>query len=182
VKGWYSPGPEAAAQDWDRQEQFGNDNRENPQAITWTASEFIAHEKSVSWYGALAGVALVIAALMFLITHDWVSVAVVVVAAVMLGVYGARKPRQLQYQIDNRGISIGHKRYGYDEFRSFAVLPEGAFSSITFMPLRRFAPPVTIYYAPEDEDRIATLLAGQLPYDELHRQDVIDRLMHLIRF
>lgn len=156
-------------------------DRPAAQNITWTASEFIAHQKSPGWYMALAGTALAIAALIFLITHDRVSVAVVVVAAVMLGIYGARKPRQLQYQIDNSGISIGQKHHGYDEFRSFAIMSEGAFSSIVFMPLKRFAPPTTIYYAPDDEESIVNVLADCLPFEE-HNPDAIDRLMSRIRF
>ncbi len=61
------------------------------------------------------------------------------------------------------------------------MVPEGAFSSVVFMPLKRFAPPRTIYYAPEDEDRIVGLLVNRLPLEE-HRADAVDGLMRRIRF
>jgi hypothetical protein len=149
--------------------------------VTWTASEFIAHEKSSSWYAALAGGALAAAILAYLVTKDMVTSAVIIVAGVMLGVYGSHQPRQLQYQLDLHGITIGNKHYGYEEFRSFSVIPEGAFSSIVFMPMKRFAPPTTIYYAPEDEDRIITLLSNYLPFEQ-QRRDAVDSLMRRIRF
>ena len=124
---------------------------------------------------------LLLAALIFLSTRDVVSVAVVVVAGLLLGIYGAHQPRQLEYRLDKQGVGIGQKQYGYDEFRSFSVVPEGAFASIVFMPLKRFALPTTVYYAPDDEDKILAVLSDQLPLEE-YRHDAIDRLMRRIRF
>ena len=109
------------------------------------------------------------------------SAAVIIGAAFLLGIYGGHKPRELQYGLDARGLTVGEKRHGYDEFRSFSVLPEGAFSSIVFMPLKRFALTTTIYYAPEDEDRIVAMLSDYLPLED-RDHDAIDRLMHRIHF
>jgi hypothetical protein len=149
--------------------------------ITWTASEYIAHEKTAGWYMVLAGAAAVLAALIYLFTRDVISPAVVIVSALLLGVYGARKPRELQYGLGPDIITIGDKQFHYGEFRSFSIIDDGAFSSIVFMPLKRFAPLLTIYYAPEDEDRIVAMLADRLPMDE-HKLDAVDRLMRRIRF
>lgn len=152
-----------------------------PSEISWTASEYVHHDKTASWYLGLAIGAVLVAALVYLISHDWVSVGVVIVAALVLGSYGARQPRQLDFQLDNQGIGIGPKRYFYGEFKSFSVIPEGAFSSITFMPLKRFSPPISIYYAPEDEEKILTLLSQYLPFEQ-PRRDAVDSLMRRIRF
>jgi len=151
------------------------------QSVAWTASEFVAHDKSAGWYALLAMAGLLLAALIFVLTRDVVSVAVVITAGLLLGVYGAHKPRQLEYRIDGRGVGIGQKYYGYHEFKSFSVVPEGAFASIVFMPLKRFAVPTTIYYAPDDEEKILAVLSNQLPFEE-HRRDAVDGLMRRIRF
>jgi hypothetical protein len=148
--------------------------------ITWTASEFVAHDKSAGWYLSLALVAALASAVVYLISRDIISVGVVLAAGALLGVYGSHKPRQLEYRLSEQGIAIGEKTYSYDEFRSFAVVPEGAFSSITFMPLKRFSPPISIFYAPEDEDRIIALLSDRLPFEE--HSDAVDNLMRKIRF
>lgn len=150
-------------------------------AVEWTASEFIAHEKSTTWYIQLAIAAALLAVALFLLTGDVITGAVVLVGAAFLGFYGARQPRQLQYRLDGQGITIGQKHFGYSEFRSFSVIPEGAFSSIMLMPLKRFAPTLSIYYAPEQEEEIAALLSQQLPYHE-RQADAVDRLMRRIRF
>lgn len=150
-------------------------------SITWTASEFIAHHKSPGWYLVLAAGALVLAAIIWLLTRDYISAAVVIVAAIFFGAYGARQPRQLQYRLSDTGLGIGEKHFTYQQFRSFSIVPEGAFSSIVFMPLKRFAPLTTIYYDPADEPKIIALLSERLPHEE-RRQDLIDRLMWRIRF
>lgn len=155
-----------------------NDGVDN---VNWTASEFVAHDKSAGWYCILAVAMAAAAALIFLITKDIISVAVVVVAGTVLGIYASHKPRQLEYQIDNQGIGIGQKRYDYREFKSFSVMPEGAFASIIFMPLKRFSPPLAIYYAPDDEDKIMGFLLDRLPFEE-HKPDAADRLVRRIRF
>lgn len=153
------------------------------EVISWTASEYIAHEKSASWYGGLVLGATALSALLYLITRDWVSVGVVAFGTLMLAVYGAHKPRQLAYQIDPSGISVGKRHFDFDQFRTFSVVPEdeGNFASIMLMPLRRFAPPLSIYYAPKDEERILTVLSDRLPFEN-KGLDMTDRLMRKIRF
>jgi hypothetical protein len=154
---------------------------DNNGIISWVASEFVVHEKSAGWYGALTGSALLGALIVFAITRDFVSSGVIVVCAIFFGIYANRKPRQLQYQLGDRGFSVGQKHFSYDEFRSFSVVDDGAFSSIVFAPLKRFALLITIYFAPEDEDDIIAVLSDRLPYEE-HTPDSVERLMRRIRF
>lgn len=151
------------------------------EAVTWTASEYIAHEKSAGWYVQLAAVALLISAAVYWLTHDSISAGVVIIGALFLAIYGGRQPRQLTYRLDAGGLIIGSKRFAFTEFRSFAVADEGAFSSIVLMPLKRFAPLTTIYYAPQDEDKILAVLEAHLPLEE-HKPDPVDKLMRRIRF
>lgn len=155
------------------------DAASNP--ISWTASEFIAHDKTAGWYGTLAGVAVLLAAIIFLLTRDPISASVVIVGAVLFGVYAGRQPRQLPYTLSDHGLHVGSRFYPLQQFRSFSVVPEGAFSSIVFMPLKRFAPLTTIYYPPESEEQIVDILSTELPFVE-HRHDAIERLMRHIRF
>jgi hypothetical protein len=154
---------------------------QDDQSVSWTASEFVAHDKSAGWYIVLIMGALLLAVGVFFLTRDFVSVGVVIIAALLLAVYGSHKPRQLEYVVDRRGLGIGQKYHGYEEFRSFSVASEGAFSSLVFMPLKRFALPLTVYYDPADEDRILDILSVRLPLEE-HRLDAVDSLMKRIRF
>jgi hypothetical protein len=151
------------------------------QSVSWTASEFIAHEKSAGWYLKLALIALALTIIIVGVTRDIISGAVIIFAAIFLAIYGARKPRQLEYTINRHGVTIDGKRHNYEEYKSFSIVAEGAFSSLVFMPLRRFAVVTTIYYDPADESNILTLLSAQLPHEE-PRRDMVDNLMRHIRF
>lgn len=121
------------------------------------------------------------AGLIFLLSKDIISTIVILVCAFAFGFYASRQPRQLQYVANENGVAVGERFHPYENFRSFTIAPDGAFSSIIFMPLKRFATTTTIYYAPKDEDQIVDLLADRLPYEE-HTPDAVDRLMRHIRF
>jgi hypothetical protein len=149
--------------------------------IIWSASEFVAHSKGLSWYSLLALVALVLSVLIYLLTQDVVSVGIVIFVALLLGISAVRKPRILNYQVNSGGLTIGQKFYSYHEFKSFAVMQEEAFSSVMFLPLKRFMPPISIYYDPKDEDQIIEVLSHHLPMEN-RAHDVIDSLVRRIRF
>lgn len=149
--------------------------------VLWTASEYVEHEKSQNWYFSLAGIALVVTILVYVITREILSTAVVVVAAVLFGVTSGRRARNMQYGVNNHGIGIGRRFYTYDNFRSFSFVDEGPVRSIVLMPLKRFMPPLTLYYDPADEERIGDVLADHLPFAE-HQHELTDRLMRKIRF
>lgn len=151
------------------------------ESVTWTASEFVAHNKGMGWYGVLALAAGALAAVAYLLTKDVVSSAIIIIVGILFGVSATRKPRILNYKVDSSGLTIGQKFYPYAEFKSFSVMEEGAFSSIMFLPLKRFMPPINIYYDPADEDKITLVLSQHLPVE--HRtHDVVDRFLGRIRF
>jgi hypothetical protein len=154
---------------------------DSPDTVTWTASEYIAHHKTPGWYMLLLFVAAAVAALVWWLTRDFVSAGVVIVGAVVLAIYGARKPRQQEYTMNSQGFSVGQRFHSFNEFRSFSVVPEGAFSSIMFMPLKRFSPYASIYYDPADEEKIISFISAHLPY-EPRTGDAIDHLVRRIRF
>lgn len=149
--------------------------------ITWSASEYITHSKTLAWYLQLSGVAIVAAGLFYWITRDFVVVGTIFVVAILFGVVAGRKPRVRNYGIDTQGITIGEKKYPYGMFKSFSVIQEGPIRSIFLMPVKRFNPPMSLYYPPEGENEIVEVVGSHLA-QEAREQDAIDRFMHKIRF
>lgn len=149
--------------------------------VSWTASEFIAHDKTLRWYGMLAAATVVVAAAIFFLTHDKISTGAIVFVAIVFGIAAGNRPRVLAYSLGHRDITIGQKSYPYSSFKSYAVVDEGAFSSIMLLPMQRFMPPISIYYDPQDEQRILGVLSERLPLEKRSR-DMVERLMSRIRF
>jgi hypothetical protein len=150
-------------------------------SISWSASEFIAHEKSFGWFALLFLATVSLAASVLLLTRDKISTVVIVLVGIVFGILAARKPKTIAYKVDNSGLNVGEHHYVYGQFRSFAIVDEDAFSSVVFMPMRRFMPLITVYYDPKDEDKIVSILSQWLPL-ETHRLDFIDNFMRRIRF
>jgi len=150
--------------------------------VSWSASEFVSHEKAASWYLFLGIIAVVVAGAIFLITREVFSTIVVIVLAAALAVFGNLKPRTLEYVIDESGIQIGDKFLAYSDLRSFAVVEDDAsMPSIQLLPQRRFMVPITVYFAPPDEDIIVSTLGNFLPFEHKKR-DAVERWSSRIRF
>ncbi len=150
-------------------------------SIVWTASEFIRHEKNFKWYLWLGLGTAIVSALVWFLTKDVLSTLTMIVAGMVLGIVANKKPRTMEYKIDKEGLQINGKNYSFDQFRSFAIVHEGAFSSLVFIPLRRFALLTTAYYDPVDESKIIDLLSSVIPIEEKKR-DWLEALMWKIRY
>ena len=91
------------------------------------------------------------------------------------------KPRQLAYKIDNSGINIGSKLYPFEQFKSFSLAREDAIEYVNLMPLKRFMPDVSIYFPPEETEKIVTILSDHLPHHDTGERQ-IDKLAKKLRF
>jgi hypothetical protein len=149
--------------------------------VEWTASEFIAYQKNALWYLGLAGVTLVIDALIYWVTREIVPLIAITAMSIIMGVAAAGKPRLVTYRLERGGLLAGKRFYPYGNFKSFAIIDEGAFASILLLPAKRFALPVNVYFSPEDEEAITNALAKHLPLQPGSLTDM-DRLMRYLRF
>jgi hypothetical protein len=150
-------------------------------AHQWSASEYVSVDKSMMWYVVLGFGAVVVGALLYLVTKDVVGVFVVGIFAVALGIFAGRPARILNYSLDETGLTVEQKRYPYATFKSFAVIEEGAMDCIWLISLKRFSPPVAMYFDPNDEQVIVDILSQYLPLEE-RKRDGIDNFMTRIGF
>lgn len=162
----------------DADKQIKDDSFED---ISWSASEFISHDKNFVWYGVLSLVTVITAAIVYLLTHDKISTVVIILAGAIFGVYGARKPRTLNYKLDNVGLTIQTKLFNYDSLKSFMVVENSPIPNIILLPLKRFMPSMSIYLDPSIEEKVIKILSDRLPQD-FHEQDFVERFMIRIRF
>lgn len=149
--------------------------------IEWQASEFVDHEKNNNWF-VLLGVATVVACgVIYLLSRSIFSVVVILFAAAAFGVTANQKPRTMRYALLSNEVQIGDRRYKYDDFRSFSLMREGALWSVVLQPTKRFMPLITIYFDPNDGEKIFDILASQMTHEE-RKLDAVDQLMRRIRF
>jgi hypothetical protein len=151
-------------------------------AVSWTSSEYVAHDKNAGWYALVALGTAVLATVVYFVTEgDIISTVVMGIVGLTFAVFGARKPQVLAYAIDGAGIQIGNKHYAFGAYRTFSVIEEDSIRSILLMPIQRFNLPLAIYYGPSDEEKIIQTLATYLPHED-RKISPIDNLMRKIRF
>lgn len=151
------------------------------ESVKWTASEYIASQKSSQWYVLFGIGAALLTLIVYWVTQSVASSLVVVMVCVVIGIFAARKPQTLPYELSEDGIHIGTKFFSYHIFKSFAVVDEEAISCIWLRPLKRFMPTVNMYFAPDDEDKIIKMLDNFLP-EEDRTHDVVDRISRRFKF
>jgi|SRR5579859_8067953 len=180
----YNPSGTAAVAD---KPQAHSSQRSSPaqppgsSSMVWTASEFMEHERGPGWYMLLLLATAALAGLAYLISKDYFAIGVIVVLGIIVAIAVGRKPRQIQYQLTNEGINVGDKFYKYSEFRSFAIIRDGAAASVELIPLKKIMLPVSAYFGPGDEERIMDIIGQHLPYEE-RQAAMIDRLSRKLRF
>ena len=117
----------------------------------------------------------------FVITRDYLATFVVLLASVCLSVLAGRKPATKDYSINESGVKIDQSFYAYNTLRSFSVVEEGGIDSVWLKPLKRFTPPIVMYFSPADEEKIVDVLANFLPHEQ-RKLDPIDKFSKRIRF
>jgi hypothetical protein len=182
TEGWYKPTDSTASSTTaDIDEEPDYSSRPSHDSVEWTASEFIAHPKGPFWYVILAACVAVVTIVIYLITRDLTNVIVFAIVGIGLGVVAARPPRVLPYRVDRGGITIGRAFHPFNGFKSFALIDEGPFTSITLVPMKRFELPLNVYFSPEDEQKILDVLSNYLPLEQ-GALDSIDLIMRKIHF
>jgi hypothetical protein len=107
------------------------------------------------------------------------SVVVIFVLGLAMCFMAGRKPKELDYGLDDQGIVINSVDHPFSDFKSYTLISEGGLDHIALVSVRRFIPNKTIYFEPQDRDRIISLLGEFLPLEPASK-DPIDGFMKKI--
>lgn len=95
--------------------------KEKEEKIVWKAAEFEYREKDVSWYWIFATV-FVILGMIALWQKNFFFLVFLIVAGAVAVFFSRRRPRVLEFKIDDNGISIGSQtRYPFKDFEGFDI-------------------------------------------------------------
>jgi len=156
------------------------ENVENP-LFKWSSPDSFSSNKTLVWYLSLLVITLGVAAGIYFITKDKITTTVILVSGLLIGFYGAKKPRMVNYEINRSGFSVNGRYYRLSNYRSFAVINHGDGRNLILTPLKRFMPYMYIYCDKTIEPKISSLLSEVMPSETTHR-DGIDRFLRKIGF
>jgi len=153
--------------------------------IRWKAPEFRYYPKTASWYYWSIFITL-----LFLVFAVWQKNFLfgffVVVAETLILSWGGKKPEELDFVLDEKGLTIGsQKSYSYTELQSFAETdmdPDGSpYVELVFNFKRRLRTTMLFLIPKEKYTEIKTALSEKLPKVEAELT-ILDALERIIRF
>lgn len=173
---------EEIRQDEDGERDARDDNgADDAQTVTWSAEEYVHLDKDWWWYVVFVIVVLAFVAFDVFVLQSWTFSLLVIVMAIAVVVYIRRPPRTLTYALSGKqGLYVGEKLYHLDDFRAFGLIRDGEHHSIMLIPVKRFAPGVSVYFPEEVGEKVVDILGQRLPMQEL-KLDVIDVLVRKLR-
>jgi len=149
--------------------------------VHWTASEYIHEEKNGLWFILFAIVALAFIAVDILFLNSYTFSVLVIVMAVAVVIYSRRPPRVIKYTLSgDQGLYVGENLYHFSEFKSFSLIKDDQHNSIMLIPIKRFAPGVSVYFPEEVGEEIVDILGARLPMEML-KLDLIDIIIRKLR-
>ena len=150
--------------------------------LKWQAPDSYSPGKTASWYLGLLLITVVLSAAAYLLTGDKITTGVIAACGLLFGVYAAKKPRLLNYEISQNGFAINGRYHAFADYRSYAIVRhQGGGLSAVLTPLKRFLPYSYIYFTVNDELKITAILADSLAQQNAHT-DIMDRMLRKIGF
>jgi len=151
-----------------------------PSTLTWEASEYVHNDKGSTWLIGLITITLIFAGIA-LYLQAWTFLILVVVMGVTMGIFAFRPPHVIRYTLNDNGVQIASKVFHYNDFRAFGIMQEGAFYTMTLIPVKRFSPSLSVYFSEAQGEHIVDIVGSHLPMEHIE-PDAIDHIMHRLRF
>lgn len=148
--------------------------------ISWTAPAHLHEEKKPDWYWAVGIVTVAIAAVCFMF-GEIVTGIFVIVAAVALVLHAAHPPREVRYEVNDRGIVMDDTLYPFLSLDSFWIPHDEQPPKILVKSRKLFMPLMVFYIEEADPEKVREVLLRYIAETE-HREPALKRLLEWLGF
>ncbi|GEM_PF-856753 len=148
--------------------------------IKWSAGSVMSHRGGF-WYVGFFVISLLLSAGVYLLFKDIMTCGVILFCALVIIIFGLKKPRKIDYLLTQNNIKINNKSYSLHDFKYFTISKREKGGMISLIPLKRFSPSIIINYDADNEQIVVGALSSIMPLEQKD-SDVFDNLMHFIGF
>lgn len=148
---------------------------------SWMTPEFVYHEKPTWWHVAAYGF-IIIMALLMIFLKEWFGLAVFVLIGILIYQYAEIKPKNIEIALTTVGVRFGNKFYPYNGIKSFWVIYDPPIKTLNLELTKRFSPIITVQLDSIDPVMIKSILREHLLEDSERTEDIIDKLIRMVRF
>lgn len=149
--------------------------------IAWEAPAFAYYDKSWLWIAGVVTVGVILLGV-FIYLRDYSAMAVVVVGTLVFLQQSRKKPEQLQYVIDQAGVTVGTTTYPWSALKSFWLVTDVSGGHLYLETTNRLLPTRTIHLANVEPAEVRARLAQRLPERTTQGEELADRLLRILRF
>lgn len=150
--------------------------------IAWDAPEFEYREKDVSWYwvSIIVAAAIIAFAVWF---RNFLFGFFMVVAEILLIVWGNRAPRRVAFSVSDEGVAIDNRKfYEFKEFESWSAdIVNPDWHEMFFNFRSRIKPPLKILVPTDELTELRAALKTILKEVE-HESSLLDSIEKFLRF
>jgi hypothetical protein len=149
------------------------------EAIHWTASEAIDHQRGFWWYFVVSLIAALIVGLSIWL-KQWTTGGLALIILVTIIFIGRKPVRQINYTLTGEGLFVEDKLRPYSEFRAFGVRQDGPLWSIVLIPVKRFGMSTTMFITEDQGEKIVDAIGRVLPMENV-QPDLVDRVIRRLK-
>lgn len=143
--------------------------------ISWKEFEYDYTEKHPDWFWIL-GIVAVASILTAILAKNFLFAIILLLSAILLGVYGKREPKLIEFTLMPDGIKVDETFYRYQNVKSFWVNKSKSSAILIIETDRLFLPHIDIPLGETDPDKVTSLLKKYL----IEEKEVEESLTHKI--
>lgn len=147
--------------------------------LSWQAPEYVYRHKHPDWYWAVGIIAGAAAAIAFLNDNDLFA-AFLVLAGVVLMVYGRRSPRVISFAITDDGVQAGQSLYPWARIKGFIFQTIGGAEALLFYLDRTLGAELVIPITADMEGAAREILESKKIPEGPQPRRLLDIIMDLL--
>ena len=142
--------------------------------IIWEAPEYIHEKKDPNWYWALGIISVGLVVISIFLKNPLFAI-IIVIGAFTIGLFAARKPDNVEFEITTTGIRANNQLYIFDSLKSFRIV-EFEDGAQLLLKSKKAIMPVTVLILPQDA---VDIVRNQLLFT-LNEEDISESVAQTI--
>ena len=136
--------------------------------MVWQAPARLYKTRDKEFYSTLGAIAFLIAVILLFI-KEWFAIVLVISIAFLAYVFATIKPEKIEYQLNNRGVTVAGNTYFFNELGRFWFEEKMNQKILLIERPAAFPYRLTIPLGQADPEKIKQLLAKYLPFEQPER-------------
>ena len=155
--------------------------------LSWSALEYEEKERGNDWFWAL-GIIVVTSAIAAVIYSNYFFALLLLLGGGLLGFFAIKKPDEVAYELNEKGLKMREQLYPYENIKSFWVQKEKVENEITLKPTlfikseRVFMPVISVPIREDLAEKIRSIMISKNIPEEEMKEHASEKIMEFLGF